>query len=168
MRKLKLLFLAFVFTGSALFAGDYYLGVSTQTLRQFTSGSVVFPGNLEKVGYGVGLQGGYVFFKKGNFSTAVEGRYSYTWNPVSDTEILSVFLKPAYSTSFYNVTVYGLLGVSTVHNRAVKGWNNGFAYGLGIQKPVLKNVDIFLDYTINAKQDGARPNALTLGFNYKF
>jgi len=157
---------------------DFYVGVSGQATIQTTEISDTFDSVAwDNAKYGVGIQAGYVFFRSGDFSTAVEGRYTYSWDEVNgidlDTGILSGFLKPAYD--FGPVTGYALIGYSQV-DLDVLGTSDGFAWGLGISGDVTDSIEVFMDVTVNPDFNNGVDTILldvdheviTLGVNYKF
>ena len=159
-------------------AKNLYVGVSGQATIQTTEISDTFDSVAwDNAKYGVGIQAGYVFFRSGDFSTALEGRYTYSWDEVNgvdlDTGILSGFLKPAYD--FGPVTGYALIGYSQV-DLDVLGTSDGFAWGLGISGDVTDSIEVFMDVTVNPDFNNGVDTILldvdheviTLGVNYRF
>ena len=157
---------------------DFYVGVNGQATIATTEISDTFDSVAwDNAKYGVGIQAGYVFFRSGDFSTAVEGRYTYSWDDATalsyDTGILSGFLKPAYD--FGPVTGYALVGYSQVDLDTL-GTSDGFAWGVGISGDVTESVELFLDVTVNPDFDNdintilvdVDHEVITFGVNYKF
>lgn len=157
---------------------NFYAGVNAQAVlgdRLDYLGLDIF----DDADYGVGVQAGYTFLRSGNFSTAVEARYTYSWSDrtLGDTGILSGFVKPAYD--FGPVSAYALVGYSEVDiSGSVNGTNigssDGFAWGLGLAGDVADNLELFVDYTVNPGFDTGFDIAdfdnevVTVGINYLF
>ncbi len=154
---------------------NFYVGINGQALVR-TVDTDIFDGTTwDEAAYGIGAQAGWVFFRTGDFSTAVEGRYTYSWDDdgFGDTGVLSAFLKPAYD--FGPVTGYALIGYSDVDVDTI-GSTDGFAWGLGISGDVAQNIEVFVYYTVNPDFNEDFKYALanfdheviTIGLNYKF
>ncbi len=151
---------------------DFYVGLNGQAILD---NRVDFLGldAFDDAAYGVGVQAGWVFFRSGAFSTAVEGRYTYSWadRTLGDTGVLSAFLKPTYD--FGTVAVYGLVGYSSVDIQEL-GETNDYAYGGGLAVDINEDFEVFADYTINADFESGKivndfdNEVVTVGINYKF
>lgn len=152
---------------------DFYIGGSVQTVLSDRVEFLDAQSALNDAAYGIGIQGGYTFLKYQDFTTSIEGRYTYSWadRTLGDTGVLSGFIKPAYD--FGPVTAYGLVGFSEV-DVDILGTSDGFAWGLGLSKAVNSDWDAFIDYTVNPDFeegfafDTFDNEVVTVGLNYKF
>ena len=103
---------------------------------------------------GAGVLVGYDFGKVAFVDVAGELRGSR----IAGETVVSTFVKPGYD--FGIAKVYGLAGYEKVTTYAS---DFDFAYGAGVSKEVLKDVEVFADVV-----DGQTVNTLTAGVNYKF
>lgn len=166
---------------------DLYIGGSVYGTQLALDGEIDWfsTGFLNNISYGLGVQGGYVFLRNGDFSTAVEGRLGTTFasNGELDQTSAAIFVKPAYD--FGVITGYALVGYAwsdfdvdytDVFSYTVN--DSGFAWGVGISGDVTDSVEIFVDYVLNSDIDdvvelpygdgGVRNGIVSLGVNYKF
>ena len=151
---------------------NFYVGGSAQAILANRVDYLSF-NVLDEAAYGVGIQAGYVFYRAGAFSTAVEARYTYSWDDktLGDTGVLSGFIKPIYD--FGSVKAYGLVGYSDV-NVDILGTSDGFAWGLGLATDINDDFEVFADYTVNPDFDAGYGindfdnEIVTIGLNYKF
>lgn len=154
---------------------DFYVGVNGQALTRTVDTTYLGGVNFDDTGYGIGAQAGWVFFRTGGFSTALEGRYTYSWDNglLGDTGVLSGYLKPAYN--FGPASAYALIGYSSVDVQTI-GTSDGFAWGLGLSTDLTDTFEAFVDFTTNPDfNDGTYlavtnfdHKVITLGLNYKF
>ena len=154
---------------------NFYVGGSLQAVTISLDDSDSDFATLSNTEYGLGVQAGWIFFRSGDFSTALEGRYSYSWDndDLGDTQILSGFVKPEYN--FGALAVYALVGYSYLDTDGF-GDYDGFTWGLGAEVPVSDNLAVFVDYTNTPNVDtntrlGGKDfdyDVITVGMNYKF
>ncbi len=165
---------------------SYYMGVHGTGSQLFLNGnrdwfSTEF---FNDISYGAGVQAGVNVITIGNFTTALEGRY--TWSVADDkgfdTATGSIFLKPGYD--FGSVKLYALLGYSdvtldSIQNIAVSAYDkkfttDGFAGGIGIETTLYDTLTMFIDYTANpsfdlgASYEDVENEVITVGLNYNF
>lgn len=164
---------------------DLYVGGSVYGTQLALDGEIDWfsTGFLNNISYGVGVQGGYVFLRNGDFSTAVEGRLGTTFaaNGELDQTSAAIFAKPAYD--FGAVSGYALVGyawsdfeVDYVDAFSYTVKDSGFAWGVGASGDVTDSVEIFVDYVFNSDigdvvelpYGGVRNDVISLGVNYKF
>jgi len=148
---------------------DFYVGGSIIAGESITSDKFK---TFETTG--VGIDAGYVFYRNGDFSAAVEGRYNTLFSSIDDfgdVYTIAGFLKPQYNVC--DVGVYGLFGYSNVDNG--KDEADGFAYGIGASYALNEDFDVFADYVVNDNsdldglQDGDfNKEIVSVGVNYKF
>jgi len=130
-----------------------------------------------ETGYGLGVQAGYVFFRTGDFSSAVEVRANRTfWSFADDVdgEVTSygAFVKPEYSFGDYGV--YGLVGYGQTRltGTGFKQTENGFAYGGGVEYALTESFAVFVDYVVNPEiketPKDIENDTISIGVNYKF
>ncbi len=187
MKKILVAFVAFMTLGAFAQAGgdiapvettsvapvtkDFYVGIST-TLGE----SITFEDFESFSSTGYGVQAGYVFYRDGNFDTAVEARYTTILRgdlEFNDVANYGAFVKPGYN--FGSVKAYGLVGYTAIDTPI--GDTDGFAYGLGASTEVY-GYELFIDYVINDDSefsilgdfdtDSLNNEVLTVGINYKF
>jgi len=113
----------------------------------------------------IGAQAGWVVYRDGSFSTALEGRYSTSADDrATDTYSLAGFVKPAYD--FEAFEAYGLVGYGDyVLDGADLGDTDGLVYGAGLSVPFIYETDIFVDYV---KYDETDDEVVAIGLNYSF
>ena len=159
-------------------AKNFYVGLNVYGTQAFVSGERDWADNdsTANVDAGLGVQAGWVAFRSGDFSTALEGRYGQTFNASEfDTTTWGIYAKPAYD--FGPVTGYALLGYSDVSydfiGTDIEVDTDGFAWGVGISGDVTDSVELFADYTVNPTVDtdalrfgGIENEVITLGVNY--
>jgi len=149
---------------------DFYVGVSTSIGESITSNDFR---TFESTS--VGLDAGYVFYRNGAFTTAVEGRYTTIMGSFADNfgDVYTVagFVKPQYN--FGDLGVYALAGYSYVDNGLVD--TDGFAYGVGASYAINGTYDVFVDYVANDDQDldgftntNFSNEIVSVGVNYNF
>lgn len=138
---------------------DFYVGISTMIGSGDDHNKLEW---FERTT--VGAQAGWIPFRSGNFSTALEARYSTDTQNFGDAYTAGAFVKPTYS--FENASVYALAGYTTiVADNGSFGDNDGFAYGAGVATPFIMNTELFADYVRN---DNPQFDTVTVGVNYKF
>ena len=150
-------------------AKDFYIGVNTSIGESITSNDFR---TFETTS--VGIDAGYVFYRNGAFSTAVEGRYTTimgSYSDFGDVYTVAGFLKPQYN--FGDFGVYALAGYSYVDNGVLDA--DGFAYGVGASYAIADSYEIFVDYVANDSTDlgdfnldNAQNEIVSVGVNYKF
>ncbi len=153
---------------------DFYVGINGNAVLGDRLNTLGFSVLEDDEAYGIGAQVGYTFYRSGDFETSVEGRYTYSWGSdnLGDTDIWSAFIKPSYDLDY--VKAYALLGYSQVNVDSL-GNDDGFTWGLGLSKEVVKNFEVFVDYTNTPEFGAGKPicdkfdtEVVTLGVNYKF
>lgn len=152
---------------------DFYVGFSGQAILNDRVDFLDYTGALTDAAYGVGLQAGYTFIRYGDFATAIEARYTYSWadRTLGDTGVLSGFIKPSYD--FGVVTAYGLVGYSQVNVEAFDRVND-WSYGGGLAVDLNDDWEIFADYTVTPDLETGFDytkfdnEIVTIGANYKF
>lgn len=109
----------------------------------------------------VGAQAGYVFYRAGDFSTAVEGRYATDTTDWFDTYTVSALIKPAYDVGGFDL--YGLVGYQDGTGDLLS-WDGELAYGLGAETDVF-GYGLFVDYLYG---NDTKSEIVTVGLNYRF
>jgi len=164
---------------------DFYVGGQLTAVQTYVNGqSDWFDDGLDaETGYGFGIQAGYVFYRTGDFSTAIEGRVSKTfWNygmdgfQVDGSDSLltySLLLKPQYN--FGDFGVYGLVGYgkSKFESGSFSVQDNDIVWGGGANYAINDTWEIFADYTVNPsfEEDAIEDienDIIAIGVNYKF
>ena len=154
---------------------NLYIGGSVQATTITVDTTTVDFASLSNTGYGVGIQGGWIFLRSGDFSTAIEGRYAYTWqdDSLGDTQVISGFVKPEYN--FGSLAVYGLVGYAYIDTKDI-GSYDGFTWGIGAEVPLDESFAVFIDYTNTPNVDNGTSigsgdfdyDVISVGLNYKF
>lgn len=151
---------------------DFYVG------GHWTANQLVIDGEREffessVTGYGLGAQAGYTFINSDDFTTAVEGRITYTFmGEATDNEFWTgdIMLKPGYD--FAGASVYALAGYTYTDfdiDNFGDDTRDGFVWGAGVEFTVADDIKVFGDYTVRPEITDVIDNeVLTLGVNYAF
>ena len=153
---------------------DFYVGGHWTANQAFVDGDRSWFEDDDRLAYGLGGQVGYTFFRSGDFTTAVEGRVTYTFMGDADGSEFwtgDVMLKPGYA--FGDFGVYALAGY-TYTDFDIDNFGDdtvdGFVWGGGAQYAINDTVEVFADYTVRPEiiKDVVNNEVITIGFNYKF
>jgi len=165
-------------------AKNFYVGGALTAQQTYVKGESDWFNDtvLSETGYGAQAQIGYVFFRSGDFSTAIEGRvaktlYNYGIDEFSfdgDTSLLtySALIKPQYN--FGEFGVYGLVGYGTskLNDSGYTARKNDIVWGGGANYALGDTWEVFADYTVNPAFDGVvedvENDVIAVGVNYKF
>jgi len=201
MTKLKTILVALMATMTMAMAGgnivpvqtievapvtkDFYVGGAITAVQTYENGSSNwFSDTLSsETGYGIQGQVGYVVYRSGDFSTAIEGRVGKTvgnygmdeFDFDGDVSLLtySALVKPQYN--FGDFGVYALVGYGTSKftDGDFTARENGLVWGGGAEYAINDTWAVFADYTVNPVfEDAGYPDIendiMALGVNYKF
>ena len=153
---------------------NWYVGGALTANQAFEDRDWFSTNDKNSMSYGIGGQLGYVFYRSGDFSTAVEGRITYTFmgdaDGSNDFWTGDALIKPAYA--FGDVSVYGLAGY-TYADYDIANFNessvDGFVWGGGVEYAIDNTWSVFGDYTVRPEiADGVDNEVVTVGVNYKF
>jgi len=130
-------------------------------------GAKVSSSNCEDITYGVMLKSGYVV----NEYLSVEARALKTnWEyEGAKVEHIGAFLKPTYAVD-KETNIYALAGYAKTSFGNRKDFSDtGFAYGLGVDYDLTKELSLFVDYENLLSDAGVYDiNAFTFGVDFKF
>ncbi len=157
---------------------DFYVGGALTAVQTYVDSSWFDDTIDAKTGYGLGIQGGYVFYRGYDITVAAEARlgstlWAYGWYD-ADLLTYSALLKPQYN--FGDFGIYGLAGygVSDFNSDFGGDKSDGFVWGGGAAYAIDSTWSVFVDYTVNPEFRGFLPNedvkndTIGLGFNYSF
>ena len=164
-------------------AKNFYVGGGLTAVQTYVNGQADWFNDTitSETGYGAQAQVGYVFYRTGAFSSAIEGRVAKTFYGYGidefeldgDTALLtySALIKPQYN--FGDFGVYGLVGYGTskVTDSGFSVRENDVVYGGGVNYLVTDSFEVFADYTVNpAFEDvvNVENDVMVVGVNYKF
>ena len=164
-------------------AKNFYVGGALTAQQTYLNGTSDWFNDTitSETGYGAQAQVGYVFFRSGDFSTAIEGRVAKTlygygideFELDGDTALLtySALIKPQYN--FGEFGVYGLVGYGTskVTDSGFSARANDVVWGGGANYALGDTWEVFADYTVNpAFEDvvNVENDVIAVGVNYKF
>ena len=194
MKFVKSIVLSLMVAASAVFAGGnispvvpvvedepigIYVGGGLGSTWTYETGDFDFSSDTgsSKVDPAIGLRLGYEFAKYGNFGFAVEGRIVSSFDANDfDTTVYSAFLKPEYYIEGTEFGLYGLAGYSYTRWNVgdVDSDKSGFAFGLGAEYALTKNVSVSADWTSNVWKDdvdgadNVNNDVVMVWLNYKF
>jgi len=160
---------------------DFYVGVGITGLTTYVNGEKDYTDDTidSEISGGLEVKAGYVFFRDGAISVAVEAQAGRSfWGFGEDDDFYSynyaAFIKPAYAVTD-EVAVYGLAGFakSGISDGDDTIQENGFAYGIGAEYAFTDEVAIYADYTMLPAftEDGFEDinnDKVALGINYRF
>lgn len=147
---------------------DLYIGGAATALF---SGFDTF--NTEDNGYGLQANIGYVVFRTGSFSAAIEARCGKTfWNLEDDLDVYTAgaYIVPKYTIDSFGV--YGLLGAG--YTRLEVGnyteSETDFSYGGGVDYDFGNDISVFVDYVVYPELtiENVRNDVLSVGVKYNF
>ena len=157
---------------------DFYVGGSIVASELYLAGKSNWFSNdtFSDTGYGLGLQAGYTFYRAGDFSGVVEGRFNTTIGGFGDDDdylsAASLLIKPRYGFEDFGVYALGGFGYDHFTYGEVDQKENGFVWGVGLDHNVNERVVIFVDYlsnpSINTYIASIELGAISTGASYKF
>lgn len=171
-----------VVVAEAPFTG-FYVGGAITANETYVNGEKKYFGDDDytETAYGLGLVGGYVFYNDGRFSVAGELRGARSFWAESEgmdyTYNYGAFIRPEVYVFDNTVGLYGLAGYAKTAFVPTAGETvdeSGFAYGVGAEYFVSKELSVFVDYTMlpdfDAGIDERKINndQVQLGVSYRF
>ena len=160
---------------------DFYIGGGIAAYTNYVDGQKDFFDDTadSEISGGLEAKAGYVFYRAGDFSAAIEGRVQDTmWSyfPTDanvDLLTYSVLVKPQYNFGDFGVYALAGYGASKISDDYDSYRETGFVWGGGANYAVTDFVEVFVDYTVNPafKEDGYEDienDVIALGVNYKF
>ena len=159
---------------------DFYVGAGISAYTLYVDGEKDFFNDTDESEIAGGLEAklGYVFYRNGAFSTAIEGQIGRTmWGMDSDdidyTYNYGVFVKPTYNFT-NDISAYALLGYARVGIEFDDDsyHEDGFSYGIGAEYTLTTEWSVYGEYVMlpefDADIDDIENDKITIGVNYKF
>ena len=158
---------------------DFYVGVGITGQTLYLKNEKDFFDDTvdSEVAGGAEIKVGYVFYRTGKVSVAVEAQAGRTFWGFDNDDFYSydyaAFVKPMYTFNGLGLGVYGLLGYakSGISDSDVSVQENGLAYGVGAEYSITDSVSVYADYTMLPEFDAfedIRSDKVALGINYRW